>query len=121
MPFAHQSSGIAATLEAIREGGLREWQPARPFGIKLMAEARLVAPRQQPRTSGRAIRPADVAAREAHARRRERVEIRRGDFFAAVKTHVGIAHVIADDEQDVWLAVGGLQHGERAVQQGGEE
>ena len=69
--------------------------------IELMAEPRLIAARQQAGTRRRTIRAGDVTARAADAGVGQRVDIRRGDVRAAVHADVGIAHVVADDHDDV--------------------
>jgi hypothetical protein len=50
-----------------------------------------------------------VAVGETDAAGGQRVEVRRGNVLTAVKTDIGVAHVIADDHQDVGLAIGGGQ------------
>ena len=62
---------------------------------------------------------------KGHARRREPVDIRRGDFAApaAQAMHVAIAEVVGEDVDDVglgWLVIGGMQDGQRSQQQCGE-
>ena len=54
---------------------------------------------QQSRTR-RAAAGGVVELREAHAALRQRVDVRRVDL-AAIATHVGVAHIIAHDEDDV--------------------
>ena len=69
--------------------------------IGFETEALLVAPGEQAGARGRAIRTGDVTVRASHARGRQRIEVGRRDILAAVEPDVGVAQVIADDEQDV--------------------
>jgi hypothetical protein len=66
-----------------------------------MPEPLLISARQQTCPGWRTIRSRYVTIREPHPTGRELVEMRRGDVLAAVKADVGVAHVIADDEDDV--------------------
>ena len=83
-----------------------------------MAEAGLVAAGQE-RGAGRgAIGAGDVSVGEADARGRERIEVRGRDILAAMEADVGVAHVVADDDEDVGPVGGEESDGE---QQEGEQ
>ena len=69
VPFADETGDVAGGLEPVGDGLFAHGQPVVAAGIELVAEALLVAPRHQPRARWRAIRPADVAIGEPHARR----------------------------------------------------
>ncbi len=113
VPLADQAGGVAGGLEPVGEGRLGQRQALAAAGIELVAEAGLVAAGQQPGARRRAIRPGHVAVGEPHAGGGQRVEVRRGDVLAAVEAHVGIAHVVADDEQDVGFLGLGSQAGSK--------
>lgn len=117
VPLAHERGRVTGGLQAVGDRRFRRRQAlAGAAGIELVAEPRLVPARQQPGPRGRAVRTGDVAVGEAHARSREGVEVRCQDVTAAVETDIGVAHVVADDEQDV--GPGGDRGDKRA---GGEE
>ena len=102
MPLAHQAGDVAGRFQAIGQGGLGDGQPLGAAArIELVAEAVLVAAGQQPRAGRRAVGPGYVSVGEPHAGSGQRVQVRRGDILAAVEAHVRIAHVIADNDQDV--------------------
>ena len=79
-----------------------------------MSEPRLIATGHQAGAGGRAVRAGDVAIGAANAGLGERVEIRRWNILAALETLVGIAHVVADDEDDVGLF--GVSSGENGTE-----
>ena len=85
-----------------------------------MAEPLLVAAGHQAGPGGAAIRPADVAAGAADAVLGQRIEVRRGNVLAAVDADVGIAHVVADDDQDVGPGGQGTRHEQRRGQSHGK-
>ncbi len=60
---------------------------------------------------------------EAHALRRELVDVRCGDPAAlgVVALHVAVAEVVGVEDEDVGLGIGGEQCRERQKQQSGEE
>ena len=54
----------------------------------------------------------DVAVRAAHPGPSERVDVGRSQVARAMDSKVGVTHVVADDDQDVRLALsGGLGSG----------
>ena len=112
VPFANDAGGVAGGFEALGDGRFGQRHSLRAGGIELVSEAVLVAAREQGGARRRAIRPGHVAAGEADARRGEGVEVRRGDVLAAMKAHVRVAHVIADDEEDVGFGGQVLSPGE---------
>ena len=67
-----------------------------------MAKTVLLPTGEQACARRRAIRACDVALRTANPRGGESIEVGRRDIFTAMEADVGVAHVIADDEQDVW-------------------
>ena len=58
--------------------------------------------------------------REAQAAGGERVDIRRGDF-TAVAAEVGVAQVVAEDEEDVGFLSGGGVSGDGGERDAGEQ
>jgi len=106
VPPADESCDVAGGFETLGDGRFGQRHAVRAGRIELVAETRLVAAREQGGARRRTIRPGDVSAREAHARCRQRVKVRRGDLLAAVEPHVGVTHVIADDEKDVGFGGG---------------
>ena len=98
VPFADQTGGIAAGLEARGEGGFAQRQAvAAGVHVEFVAEALLVAAGHQARAGRRAVGAADVAIGEAHARGGQPVELRGGNVLAALEAGVAVAHVIGDD------------------------
>jgi hypothetical protein len=110
VPLADQPRDVPGGAEAVGEGRFRERQTdlRAGTGVELVAEPRLVAAGEHPGPGRRAVRAGHVAVGEPGAGLRQRVEVRRGDVAAAVDADVGVAHVVADDEDDVRLRrVGG--------------
>ena len=104
MPFANKACCIVGTPETIGQSLLRDrHSTSGPTEIGFMPEAVLVSTCQKPRSGWRTIRASDVAIRKSHARCRKGIEVRCRDVFAAVKTDIGVSHVITDDDQDVGL------------------
>ena len=104
MPLAHRSGDVARGLEPIGQSRFAQGQALLPaVGIELMAEALLIAARQQARPARRTIRPRHIAVREAYTRSCQRIEVGRGDILAALEAHVRVAHIVADNEQDIGL------------------
>ena len=66
-----------------------------------MPEALLVAAGHQAGARGAAIRPADVAAGEAHAVPGQRIDVRRGNLRVALAAQLAVAEVVGDDDEDV--------------------
>jgi hypothetical protein len=75
------------------------------------ADAVRVAAGQQRGPGRRADGLGDVEVGEAHAVRREAVDVRGTDDLVAVAAEVGVAHVVGVHEDDVRRAVGGEEGG----------
>ena len=109
MPFADQARAVACLLEQRGEGGMTWRQPDgfRGRGIDRLLEAHrqthLIAAGRQAGARGRAIRRIRIALREPHPLDRQTVHVRRRVVALAVATHVGIAKVVGQDEDDVRL------------------
>ena len=102
MPLAHDAGDVAGRFQAIGQGGLGDGQPLGAAArIELVAEAVLVAAGQQPRAGRRAVGSGYISVGEPHPGGGQPVQVRRGDILTAVEAHVRIAHVIADNDQDV--------------------
>ena len=86
-----------------------------------MPETLLVATGEQARARRRTIRTAHVTVGEAHAGCGQRVEVRSRDILAAVKAHVGVTHVVADDHEEVGSRGGGELAGARGGQREEED
>ncbi len=82
VPFAHEAGDVTGGLEAVGDCPLGEWQAAVAARIELVTEPGLIPTGHQSGPRGRAIRPGDVTTGETHARRGERVEVRRGNILA---------------------------------------
>lgn len=79
-----------------------------------------VLSRHEGRTGRRTYRTAGIGLREAHALTRQTVDVRRVDIGLAVAGEVAIAHVIAEDEDNVRLLAGLCREG-RGHEKGGVE
>jgi hypothetical protein len=107
MPLAHQSRRIARVTQTIRHGLLRDGQAnarrsvLRADGIELKTKPRLKTPRHQRRTRGRAKRRRDITTRESRPTRRECIDLRCRDLFAAIATEFAVTEIVNDDEDDV--------------------
>src|SRR5262245_44403 len=111
MPLPYHAGRIAGGFQAVREGGLRQRQADfRPFrrraGIEFVAETLLVAAGHQASPRRAAIGPGNVAARAADSVFRQGIDVWRGNVLAAVNPDVTVAHVVADDDEDVGLGRG---------------
>jgi hypothetical protein len=110
--FAEPPGRVARVMEPIPDGLLRERQ-AEIFhgrlggaGIELVPEALLVAARHEARARRRAIRPAHVAAREAHAVLRDGINVRCGNLLReALAAEFAPAEIVGEDDEDVRLRV----------------
>ena len=106
MPLAHHAGDIAGRFQAIGQGGFGDGQPlVAAARIELVAEAVLVAAGQQARAGRRAVGSGYISVGEPHAGGGQRIQVRRGDILAAVEAYVRIAHVIADNEQELGFFV----------------
>ena len=104
MPFADNASGVSRLLESLRESFFRDRHAsAAAAWVEFMTEAILVSPSEQTGPRGRTIRARDIAVGETRARCYQSIEMRRGNVFATMEANIGIAHVIANDEQNVRL------------------
>ena len=83
---------------------LRASPPRVVARIEFMPEPRLISARQQAGACGRTIRTRYVAACTAHARFGERIEVGCRNIRAAMHADIGIAHVVAHNEDDVGTA-----------------
>ena len=109
VPFADESRGITRRLEPVGDSFFFHVQPGE-LGIEtgrivikivVVTETNLHSPRQQSRARRTAHRRGNVALREAHARRRERVNVRCLDLRAALVADVTVAQVIRNNEDEV--------------------
>lgn len=125
VPFADEGGGVAGGAEVVGHGFFADGEADagrgvfRADGIKLETETRLVAPGEKAGARGGAERRGDVAVGETHAAGGERVEVRGGNFFAAVATEFAVAEIVGDDENDVraWRGAGrGGVRGERCCE-----
>src|SRR5688500_6026838 len=106
MPFTNQRRPVTGSPQKIRHRSFPEGQTYFAmgrcrFGVELMAEPLRVTTRQQPCPGGTAIRAADVGVGEANSASGQRVDVRCGDVLAAVDADVRVAHVVADNDNNV--------------------
>src|SRR5262245_43652411 len=69
-----------------------------------MPEPRLITPRVQASPRRTAIRTRDIRLRAAYAVFCNRIDIRRGNVLAPLDTKIGIAEIIGQNHDDIWLA-----------------
>ena len=74
-----------------------------------MTVALLIAASHQARAGRAAIRPADVAAGEAHAAFGQRINLRRVNLRVALAAQFAVAEIVGKDDEDVGLALGRLR------------
>jgi hypothetical protein len=114
VPLPHEPRGVAGLLQSLgkRYFGLRQTKRAvRPLvraGIELVSESLLIMARQQSRARGAAVGPGYITLGAAHARPRQRIDVRRRDVSATLKAQIGIAQIIGKYEYDVGLAPRGI-------------
>ena len=105
VPLADEPRHISGGLEPVRQGCFRQGQADIDVigftGIELVPEPLLISARQEPGPGRTAIRARDIAVRAAHAVFGQRVDVRSGNVGASLKTHVGVSHVIGQDDEDV--------------------
>ena len=107
VPLADERGGVAGGAEVIGDGFFADGQTDagrgvfRTDGIKFKTETGLVATGEQRGAGGGAERGGDVTVGEAHAAGREGIEVRCGDFFAAVATEFAVTEIVGDDKDDV--------------------
>src|SRR5438128_1381161 len=111
VPLADHAGGVASLFEALSERRFREWQAdvlafRRRAGVELMAEPLLIAACHQAGPRRAAIRPRDVTVGAADAVLCDRVDVGRGNVLAALDADIAIAHVIANDDEDIGFGVG---------------
>src|SRR5262245_33531444 len=109
VPLAHQSRGIARSLERLCHCRFFEREPEssgrRPRKISFVAESLLVATGHEAGARWAALWARDVTAGESHAVGGERVNIGRQNVRAALDTQVRVAEIVRDDENDVGALV----------------
>src|SRR4029450_12001795 len=106
MPFTKQGRSIAGGLQAISDRCFvhRKACLAMDFqstDVEFMSESLRIATGHQSGPGGTAIGTGDVRISEPYASRRQGIDIRCGDVFAAVDTDVRISQVVGDDQDDV--------------------
>src|ERR1051325_10441607 len=126
MPLAAQRRGIACRLQRIGNRFLLSRQAemfrAGRDGVFESADALLVSPRHKAAACGRADGSVRVKIGEPHALLREPVNVRRLDVRRAIATHVTVAQVISEDEQNVRPSLrSGAKAKQTYRQQGAEE
>ena len=100
VPFAGHARDIACRAETVGDGFFLQRQ--RSFGDRIIAKALLVASGQQTRPRRRALRGGDVAVRKDRTLAGQAVEVGRLHVVAdAVRTEVGIALVVGEDDDEV--------------------
>ena len=106
VPLADQGGAVPGGLEAVGQGFLGEGQAllGAVAWIELVAEAGLVFAGEQSGAGGGAVGAADIAAGAAGAGFGQSIEMRGGDVGAAMEADIGVAHVVADDDDDVRTA-----------------
>jgi hypothetical protein len=112
MPLANGARGVASLVQELRHRGLAQRQTGhgalgQPRGIVLMSKPMLIPAGEDARASGTAERMRHIAARAADALGSELVEMRRGDVLAPLETHIRVAEIVGDDEEDVGPVGGG--------------
>src|SRR5262245_26343219 len=92
VPLADDAGRVAEPFEDIRDGAFRERQAELgPLAVELMPVARLISARHQAGPRRTAVRPGDIALREADAVPGDRVDVRRRDVLAALEAVLPVA------------------------------
>ena len=104
MPLAEDCGGVALCLEQFSQRRLAVAQAGLRFRAErqVHAEPVWITTREQRAARGGANRLGDMKIPEDRAFIRHAVEVRRGVTFRAKLADVGVAHVVAEDDDDVW-------------------
>ena len=118
-PLAHPARGVAARAQHLRQEPLVLVNAVAAGVVEraLQIQAVRVGPGEQGRARGGADRLRYVETGEAGALPREAVEVRGPETFGALHAEVSPAHIIRDDQDDVWRRRG---RGGRGGAAGGE-
>jgi hypothetical protein len=107
MPFADEGRAVACLLEQRRQGRVagRQTDAFRRRWIDRFLEphrkTHLIASGNQPRACRRATRRIRIGLRKFYSLDRDPVDVRRRVVALAVATHISVAEVIRQDEDDV--------------------
>ena len=101
VPFAETAAHITRRFQCLCERHFLTVHGLQTRGRIQHAESEMMAPGEHGSARGRADR-ADVKMLQFHALVLELVERRRGELVVAMATQIAPAHVISEDEEDVW-------------------
>ena len=71
-----------------------------------MTEPLLIATSQQTGTAGRTDGVGNITIAALHTVVRNGIQIRRGNIFATIETHIGVALIIGHDDDEIGRAIG---------------
>jgi hypothetical protein len=113
VPFADGHRLVAPGLEELRQQDFGERQAADGIGagVARLAGADRMAARQQAGAGGAADGSGGVEGGEASALGRQTVEMRRPQRGMPVAGKIAVAHVVGEQDDEVWQARGELGKG----------
>ena len=125
VPFAEDATDVAGLAQVF---GKRDFGQVHVGGLAIHvgdARAEVVAAGHQRRPRRRADR-ADVELREFRGLAGERVDLRRLDVRVAVASHIAVAQIVDEEQDDVRSAdrlrrLGGMERGQRGQRNGSEQ
>ena len=103
VPLADHARGVSRRAQTIRQRRDSQRQRAGDTIQVIIAGSLLVTAAHQGRSCRRAERAVGIRGSKPHATRSDQIDVRRGDVFTAMRSDVGIAHVVGKDEDDVGL------------------
>jgi hypothetical protein len=111
MPFAHQHRRVTRPPKLRGQRRQPRWEPHHHSVVasgqgffEADGQAVLIAARDDGRARGRAYGRVGIGLQEAHAARRDPVDVRRLVLPAAVAGGVGVTEIVGENEHDVGIA-----------------
>ena len=107
MPLSDDPRDIARPVQSVREGRFADWKPVfrvlvpGPDRIELVSETGRNAPGEQSGPRGTAVGTGDIAGRESHAARGDRIDVRRRDLGVSLAAEFAVSQIIGKDDDDV--------------------
>jgi hypothetical protein len=106
VPFTEQRRPITGRLEAIRKRGLRERKTSHvahwSVGIEFVPKPLRISAGHQAGPCGAAVWTTHIRVGESDSAGREGVDVGRWNVLASMDADIGISHVIANDDDNVW-------------------